>query len=523
MNSFRNNGNSTQDHDDHEQLLAAQAHIWNHIFNFINSMSLKCALELGIPNIIHKHGDNQPMTLHQLVNSLPVNQEKSQFIPRLMRILTHSGFFRKEKTFGEEGYSLTPSSKLLVKDNPSSVTPFVMAMLDPLLMDPWHHLSQWFQYGSDVSVTPFTTCHGKGLWELAGDEPGLNRFFNEAMTSDCRLVSKVVIKNCGDVFLGMNSMVDVGGGTGTMAKALADAFPNLKCTVLDLPHVVDGLKNSCTEDLVFVGGDMFDAIPPADAVLLKWILHDWSDEECVQILKKCKEAIPNKKNGGKVIIIDMVIKKEEKHKGNKNGTDHEGFETQLFFDMLMMVLVTGKERNEEEWANLFHEAGFNSYTITPLLGLRSLIENDMIKPAIQGVANILRTCAKSGTAKRVVFTSSAAAVTINETSVVQGLSGMKETELMWCFFCLQKPNRGYPVSKTLAEKAAWKFAEENNLDLITVIPSLIAGLSLTPDIPSSVNFAMSLVTENEFLINGLKGMRQMLSGSHVPYSTGSCM
>ena len=60
------------------------------------------------------------------------------------------------------------------------------------------------------------------------------------------------------------------------------------------------------------------------------------------------------------------------------------------------------------------------------------------------------------------------------------------------------------MSKTLAEKAAWKFAEENNIDLITVIPSLMAGPSLTPDIPSSANLAMSLITgpnlEQLFLI-----------------------
>jgi len=54
--------------------------------------------------------------------------------------------------------------------------------------------------------------------------------------------------------------------------------------------------------------------------------------------------------------------------------------------------------------------------------------------------------------------------------------------------------QGYPVSKVLAEKAAWKFAEENNIDLITVIPTLTIGPSLTQDIPSSVAMGMSLLT-----------------------------
>lgn len=54
--------------------------------------------------------------------------------------------------------------------------------------------------------------------------------------------------------------------------------------------------------------------------------------------------------------------------------------------------------------------------------------------------------------------------------------------------------QGYPASKTLAEKAAWKYAEENKIDLVTVIPSLMAGPPLTSDIPSSIHLAMSLIT-----------------------------
>ncbi|XP_054792046.1 anthocyanidin reductase ((2S)-flavan-3-ol-forming)-like [Prosopis cineraria] len=139
-------------------------------------------------------------------------------------------------------------------------------------------------------------------------------------------------------------------------------------------------------------------------------------------------------------------------------------------------------------------------------------ENDMIKPAIRGVENVLKACARAKSVKRVIMTSSAAAVTINTlngTGLVMDESNWTDTEFLTT---AKPPTWGYPVSKTVAEKAAWKFAEENNIDLITVIPSLMAGPSLTPDIPSSANLAMSLITGNEFLINGLKGM-QKLSGS----------
>ncbi|KAK3433329.1 hypothetical protein EUGRSUZ_D00858 [Eucalyptus grandis] len=136
----------------------------------------------------------------------------------------------------------------------------------------------------------------------------------------------------------------------------------------------------------------------------------------------------------------------------------------------------------------------------------------MIKPAIQGVLNVLKACAKAKTVKRVVMTSSAAAVSINnlqETGLVMDEKNWTDVEFL---SSVKPPTWGYPASKTLAEKAAWKFAEENNIKLITVIPSLMAGRSLTLDVPSSVCLAMSLLRGDEFLMNGLKGM-QMLSGS----------
>jgi len=98
----------------------------------------------------------------------------------------------------------------------------------------------------------------------------------------------------------------------------------------------------------------------------QWILHFLGDEDSIKMLKKCREAIPSKEKGGKVIIIDMVM--------GIPKADDESIETQLFFDMLMMVNVAGKERNKKEWAELLHKAGYSDYKIHPILGLRSVIE-----------------------------------------------------------------------------------------------------------------------------------------------------
>ncbi|XP_034207918.1 trans-resveratrol di-O-methyltransferase-like [Prunus dulcis] len=358
------------------ELLQAQAHVWNHIFQFINSMSLKCAVQLGIPDVIHNHG--QPISLSNLISGLNVHPSKAYFIARLMRILVHSNFFAQDQQdLDDEAeekavvvYSLTPASRLLLKEAPLSTTQFLLMILDPVVTDPFHLMGTWCQMNNhgnhDHPASPFEMAHGRPFWGLAAQQPKFGSLFNEAMEADSQLIARAVVEECEGVFEGLNSLVDVGGGTGNMAKAIAKAFPNINCTVLDQPHVVANLQG--THNLDFVGGDMFEKIPPANAIFLKWILHDWSDEESVKILKKSREAILSKNEGGKVIILEINVSADNKK------MDKKSIETQLMWDMLMMVNLNGKERSEAEWEKLFLTAGFSLYKITHTLGLRSLIE-----------------------------------------------------------------------------------------------------------------------------------------------------
>ncbi|XP_021802292.1 probable O-methyltransferase 3 [Prunus avium] len=274
------------------ELLQAQAHIWNHIFSFINSMSLKCAVQLDIPDVIQKHG--QPMTLSELVSTLPISPKKAHFIQRLMRILVHFGFFARESLSGggEQGYSLTDASALLLKDNPMSARPFLLAMLNPILTDPWQSLTTWFQ---NDNPTPFHMVHGMTFWDYGKQDPTLAHFFNDAMASDARLISSLMIDDYKGVFQGVDSLVDVAGGTGTVGKSVVEAFPHMKCTVLDLPHIVADLKGS--KSLEYVAEDMFEAVPAGDAIFLKWTLHDWTDEECVRILERSANALSGEDAG----------------------------------------------------------------------------------------------------------------------------------------------------------------------------------------------------------------------------------
>ncbi|PNT38225.1 hypothetical protein POPTR_005G229500v4 [Populus trichocarpa] len=122
-------------------------------------------------------------------------------------------------------------------------------------------------------------------------------------------------------------------------------------------------------------------------------------------------------------------------------------------------------------------------------------ENEVIKPTINGVLDIMKACAKAKTVRRIVFTSSAGTVDVEEhKKPVYDESCWSDLEFVqtvkmtgWMYF----------VSKTLAEQAAWKYAKENNLDFISVIPPLVVGPFIMHSMPPSLITALSLITGNE--------------------------
>ncbi|EHA8589248.1 Trans-resveratrol di-O-methyltransferase [Cocos nucifera] len=324
-------------------------------------MSLNCAVELGIADLIHSYGG--PMPLSELARSIPIPPKKAPYLRRLMRLLVSHGVFAVQPDGNSHenestAYLLTPFSELLLTKG-TNLSPFIRFISDPSFMKPWFHMGDWFK---GKGSTPFEAAYDKCVWDLTKQRPDLNDKFNDAMSCESFCVMKAMVTECPQFFRGLKSLVDVGGGTGTSARMIAEAFPDVKCTVFDLPHVVATSPKSKLVDAV--GGSMFDSIPPASAVFLKSILHDWGDEDCVKILKRCMEAIPPKEEGGKVIIVDMVI----------NSDNPKITETHLFYDICMMIGLGGREREEHEWQKIFNNAGFSDYKIFPILGVYSVIE-----------------------------------------------------------------------------------------------------------------------------------------------------
>ncbi|WCJ26044.1 Eugenol O-methyltransferase [Euphorbia peplus] len=130
-------------------------------------MSLKCAVDLGIVEVIHSHG--KPMTISELNSALSIHPTKAHCLPRLLRVLVNSGFFALEKTNTQndddqeevEGYVLTNSSQLLLEDNPYSVKPFLELLRYPNFIKPWFMFGTWFR---NDDPTTFKTAHGMSVW-----------------------------------------------------------------------------------------------------------------------------------------------------------------------------------------------------------------------------------------------------------------------------------------------------------------------------------------------------------------------
>ncbi|XP_060667508.1 acetylserotonin O-methyltransferase-like [Ziziphus jujuba] len=342
---------------DHEQ---AKKEIWKYILGFAEMAVVKCAVELKIADAIESHGN--PMTLPELASTLGCS---ASHLHRIMRFLVHRGIFKETATNivqSSPTYSQTPLSRLLMRSGQHSMGSFILLESLPPMLAPWHGLSSRVQ-GGDSSA--FEAANGEDYWSYAAANPAVNQLINDAMACNARLNVDAIVDKCKDLFQGVETVVDVGGGNGTTMGMLIKAFPWIRGINFDLPHVINDAKEF--EGVENVGGDMFDSVPKADVVFIMSVLHDWGDEECIKVLKKCKEAIPEEK--GKVIIVDAVIE-NEKEKEEDGLSD-----ARLRLDIAMMAhTITGRERTMKEWEYILVQAGFNRHIVRPIDVVPSVIE-----------------------------------------------------------------------------------------------------------------------------------------------------
>ncbi|MED6204439.1 hypothetical protein PIB30_009180 [Stylosanthes scabra] len=175
--------------------------------------------------------------------------------------------------------------------------------------------------------------------------------FNEVFSKAMHNISSVTMKRILDIYQGfehINILVDVGCNVGITMKLITSKYPHIHGINFDLPHVIERVPTY--PGVEKVGGDMFESVPNGDAILIKQILHDWDDEDCLKILKNCHKAIPN---DGKVIVVDAIL---------PNVPEPTAIAKNAFrFDVVMMTqMPRGKERTQQDFMDLAKGSGFTA-------------------------------------------------------------------------------------------------------------------------------------------------------------------
>jgi hypothetical protein len=201
------------------------------------------------------------------------------------------------------------------------------------------------------------------FFEWLEHNPDEATLFHNAMTSFSAGALAAVVEAYD--FSGISKLVDVGGGHGLLIASLLSKYPVMKGIVYDDPKVVEGAEQVLREHGVFergelIGGNFFASVPAGgDAYILKHIIHDWSDDECVTILRHCHKVMPL---AGKVLIVEMVIPEPNVPSIGK------------LLDLQMLVYLSGRERTAKEYEDLLSQAGFDLQRIVPTPSPYSVIE-----------------------------------------------------------------------------------------------------------------------------------------------------
>ena len=246
-------------------MVKGQAEIWQQMYAFVDSMALKCAVELRIADIIHSYGG--PITLRQIADGIDSSSPDIPYLARIMRLLVYKNVFNEHHHSVDDGeetlYGLTEKSKWLLHDAEQSLAPMVLMENHQWLLAPWHCLGQCVKEGGIA----FNKAHGCGIWEFASKNLEFNNIQNNAMACTAKIVARGILAQYKDGFGCLGSLMDVGGGTGGLIAEIVKAHPHIKGTNFDLPHVVSTAP--LHEGVSHVGGDMFDVIPNADAIIMK--------------------------------------------------------------------------------------------------------------------------------------------------------------------------------------------------------------------------------------------------------------
>ncbi|GMI85472.1 caffeate O-methyltransferase 1, O-methyltransferase 1, O-methyltransferase 3 [Hibiscus trionum] len=266
--------------------------------------ALKTAVDLRLFEIIAESGPGSKVSAAEIVSKLPTTNPKApDIVDRILRFLTTHSVLDCDLVTDQDGntrrsYGVSSIGRyFLPNENGISVVPMLNLTMDRRLIECWNFLKEATLEGG----LSFQRAFGEDMFEAVSKDRKLANTFNQAMSNHTAIVMEKVLQIYRG-FQGLTQVIDVGGGLGTNLKLIVSKYPQIKGINFDLPLVVKDAPN--IPGVEHVGGDMFNKIPNGEVIFMKWVLHDWGDDECLKLLRNCCKAVSER---GKVILIESMM------------------------------------------------------------------------------------------------------------------------------------------------------------------------------------------------------------------------
>jgi hypothetical protein len=293
-----------------------------------------------------------PKSVEQLAAE---TQTHAPSLYRTLRALAGVGVFA-ENDAGQ--FQHTTMSEFLRTGVPGSIRGIADYCGSPWSWGPWGQMLDAVRTGD----TSFNKVYGEPVFDYLAKHPDESAVFNEGMSGFSSVTAGAVAAAYD--FNAFGTITDIGGGHGMLLTTVLKQHTAPKGIVFDSPHVVAGapatidaagLSQRCT----IAGGDFFQSVPQADLYMMRHILHDWNDERATLILKNCRTAA---RPGAKLAVVELVIPP-----GNEPSMGK-------ILDLEMLVIASGRERTEAEYASLFAGAGWKFTRVVPTKSPVSIVE-----------------------------------------------------------------------------------------------------------------------------------------------------
>jgi hypothetical protein len=307
---------------------------------FWESQCVYVATRLGIPNLLQQGSQS-------VDNLAAATSTKAEKLYVILRALGHLGVL--EETPGRV-FGATELSNLLVTNAGPSMGHFAMHITEPCQWDAWNQLEACLHTG----VVPFEQANGKSVYEFTRDNPWSGDVFIKAMSFLTNHAVDALLEVYD--FSRFKTVMDVGGGQGGLIANIVNKS-GCKGILFDVPYVTETApayleQQGLNQDTVqVISGDVFAEVPSgADAIVMKYFISAWNDEDAIKILNNCKKALPKH---GKIVLLQAFVPDL-----GEPPESPDGILPGLFAVQIMVAVPGGAWRTQKQFKELFEKCGF---------------------------------------------------------------------------------------------------------------------------------------------------------------------